>query len=600
LNPAQFDKILRQALTLPILALLAAASALFFEIQATNNTVRQIQQADASIAQAMLVEKLIVDEESGLRGFQTTGDSRFLEPYQQDQAPLEQEVSRLAGLLADYPADHQDLESLRAAHEAWRIGFATPVIATIQAGGDASDVPLNLLGKIRIDAIRAAIDTIIRDSEARRASRIGHWRAQVRITFIALLLLSALTGLLIGLFMRRRLKDVSISYGKAQNILRTRADQLFASEQSLRTTLASICDGVIATDNEGHVRMMNDVALQLTGWKQEDAYGQAVQTVFQILNRKTREPAEDPATTVHRLDRVVNQTQDFILLNRNGSECLIDNSAAPIRDKTGKMNGIVIIFRDVTTDRKTQAALLANEKLAVAGRLAATIAHEIHNPLDSVSNLLYLMQNGTTPEEGRQFLAMAQQELTRVTQISRAMLGLYRESTAPVVIDLHEMLAGLMLLMQGRFHTLQVQVTEDVPTGLRVEGFPAELRQVFTNLITNAAEAASGQRDACVHVSALPQPASSGPHGEPREDGVVVTIADNGVGIPAHQLDQLFHPFFTTKGENGTGLGLWVSQGIIRKHGGTIDVQSSTADPTHGTRINVFLAAKPHIQLAGA
>ncbi len=599
MNPAQFDKILRQVLTLPILVLLAAAGALLLAIQSTNTTVRQIQQADASITQAMLVEKLIVDEESGLRGFQTTGDPRFLQPYQESQAALDQQLSRLGSLLADFPADHHDLESLHSAQEAWRVGFAIPVIATVQAGGDASDIPLNLLGKVRIDAIRAAIDTIIRDSESRRASRIAYWSRQVHATFIALLVFSVVTGLLIGLFMRKRLHEVSQSYTRAQAVLRTRADQLFASEQSLRTTLSSICDGVIATDTEGHVGMMNEVSQQLTGWSQEDAHGLPIETVFRLLNRNTRQPVEDPATTVQRLNCVVHQSQDVLLLNRDGSERLIDNNASPIRNQSGDMTGVVTVFRDITTERQTQAALLANEKLAATGRLAATIAHEIHNPLDAVANLLFLMESGSTPEETHQFLGMAQQELTRVTQISRAMLGLYREASAPVSIEIHEMLASLLLLMQGRFNLLHVHVTEDVSPGLHIEGFPAELRQVFTNLISNAAEAATGQEKACVHLSAQPQPAEPLPDGHLQEEGVIITVADNGCGIPTHQLDQLFRPFFTTKGENGTGLGLWVSQGIIRKHGGTIDIQSSTAEQTHGTRVSVFLATKPHIHLGG-
>ena len=113
----------------------------------------------------------------------------------------------------------------------------------------------------------------------------------------------------------------------------------------------------------------------------------------------------------------------MVLLARDGSERAIADSGAPISASDGSVQGIVLVFRDITMERKTQDALLANEKLAVAGRLAATIAHEIHNPLDSVSNLLYLMRTGSSPEESKQFMAMAEQELARVTQISRAMLG---------------------------------------------------------------------------------------------------------------------------------------------------------------------------------
>jgi len=257
----------------------------------------------------------------------------------------------------------------------------------------------------------------------------------------------------------------------------------------------------------------------------------------------------------------------------------------------------VLVLRDITMERKTQEALIAHEKLAVAGRLAATIAHEIHNPLDSVSNLLYLMRNGASEEESKQFMAMAEQELARVTQISRAMLGLYRESKAPVAVDLREMLQEILLLMERRLTDLGVTVSTDLPTAISVAAFPAELRQVFTNLITNAAEAAGSA--GVVQVSIEPQAQGVDAVGQKLVSGATVVIADNGAGIPDEVQPHLFQPFFTTKGEQGTGLGLWVSRGIVNKHGGTIKLQSNTSATGHGTVVSVFLATNPTINTGG-
>jgi signal transduction histidine kinase len=259
---------------------------------------------------------------------------------------------------------------------------------------------------------------------------------------------------------------------------------------------------------------------------------------------------------------------------------------------------MVLVFRDITMERRTQEALLASEKLAVAGRLAATIAHEIHNPLDSVSNLLYLMRTGATEDESRLFMDMAEQELARVTQISRAMLGLYRESKAPVLVDLREMMQEILLLMEHRFSELRVTVHTDLPSVVTVDAFPAELRQVFTNLITNAAEAASPGGD--VRISISPLATGVGGNGQRMQAGALVAIADNGPGIPDDVRPHLFQPFFTTKGERGTGLGLWVSRGIINKHGGTIDLASDVGDSSHGTVVSVFLASKPVISAGSA
>ncbi len=255
--------------------------------------------------------------------------------------------------------------------------------------------------------------------------------------------------------------------------------------------------------------MMNPVAQQLTGWHRAGGLHRPLTDVFHIVNETTRQPVENPVAKVLRLNQIVGLANHTVLIRKDGSEIAIDDSGSPIRNEAGKLTGIVMVFRDVTMERRTHAALLANEKLAVAGRLAATIAHEIHNPLDSVANLLYLLQQDPNQPEASHFLDIAQTELARVTQISRAMLSLYRESKAPVPVNLKEMLDELLLLMEGRFNTLGVHVSTDIPPAITVDGFPAELRQVFTNLITNAAEAAGSGGSVTVRVT--PQRAGAGP-----------------------------------------------------------------------------------------
>jgi PAS domain S-box-containing protein len=400
-------------------------------------------------------------------------------------------------------------------------------------------------------------------------------------------------GVLIGLFTRNRLHSVSTAYQTTLEILGRRAEELFQSEQQLRTTLDSIGDGVITCDPEGRVQMMNPVARELTGWTQSEASGQPLEKVFRIVNETTREPVETPVAKVKRLNNIVGMANHTLLIRKDGTELNIADSGAPIRDQKGETIGIVLVFRDITMERKTQDALIANEKLAVAGRLAATIAHEIHNPLDSVSNLLYLMRNGANPEEASQFMDMAEHELTRVTQISRAMLGLYRESKAPVDVDLKEMLQEILLLLERRLTDLGIAVSTDMPKSVSIAGFPAELRQVFTNLITNAAEAAGQGGE--VKVSITPQTTSPDATGQKVQAGATVTIADNGPGISEEVQSHLFQPFFTTKGEHGTGLGLWVSRGIINKHGGAISLESDISEAAHGTVVSVFLATNPAI-----
>jgi PAS domain S-box-containing protein len=596
-NLSQFNRILRQVFLLPVVALLLTAGALYWQIRGANATVDLIQESDARIAQVATVAKLVADEESGLRGFETTSDTRFLQPYVEAESHLQAEFQRLDEVAGSDPSQKRIIEDLRSEHQTWRDAFALPVIATVRAGGQTSDVELNLQGKSLMDAVRQDLNAIIHNAEEHRAARIALWHRQLRSMLTGLLFLALSMGILIGLFTRSRLHAVSAAYKSSLDVLNRRAEEIFQSEQQLRTTLASIGDGVITCDVDGRVQMMNPVAQGLTGWSQTEAHGRPLEEVFRIVHSTTREVVENPVAKVKRLNSIVGVANHTVLVRKDGTELQIADSGAPIPDQRGGTAGIVLVFRDITMERRTQDALLASEKLAVAGRLAATIAHEIHNPLDSVSNLLYLMRTGVNEEESKQFMDMAEQELARVTQISRAMLGLYRESKAPVLVDLKEMLQEILLLMERRLIDLGVTVHTDLPAVITVDAFPAELRQVFNNLITNAAEAASPGGE--VRVSISPQAAGIDADGQKLQAGATVIIADNGSGVSEEVRPHLFQPFFTTKGEHGTGLGLWVSRGIINKHGGNIELVSNTNDGAHGTVVSVFLATKPTINAGG-
>ena len=591
----QFKRTLRQVLLLPIVACLLLAGILVWQISGANATVGLIEESDQRIALATLIEKLVVDEETGLRGYQTTSDPRFLQPYHDAEAPMQQAIVRLQAIIR--PSQAQSLNVFIEEHQLWHQAFAEPLISTIAAGGHTNDDDLNLTGRARMDSMLNSLNAIMSAAEQSRKNRIAQWRQQTRDLRFLLIGLALAIGLLIGLFTRGRMESAYAAFRHSLDLQRRRTEELFASEQNLRTTLASIGDGVIACDAEGRVQMMNPVAQELTGWSESQAHNRPLEEVFHIVDEITRQPVENPVIKVQRLQRIVGIANHATLIRKDGAELSVDDSAAPIRNAAGEITGIVMVFRDITLELKTRAALLANEKLAVAGRLAATIAHEIHNPLDSVANLLYLLRNEPKEEESKQFLQMAQTELARVTQISRAMLSLYRESKAPVRVNLKETLDELLLLMQRRFQILGVTVSADLPPEIAVEGFPAELRQVFTNLITNAAEAAGEGGSIVVRI--LPQLSGTTFTGPAVEGGAIVEIVDDGPGIQAGAREHLFQPFFTTKGERGTGLGLWVSQGIIRKHAGSIELDSRTEGPDRGTTARVFLATKPILNPAG-
>ena len=231
--------------------------------------------------------------------------------------------------------------------------------------------------------------------------------------------------------------------------------------------------------------------------------------------------------------------------------------------------GIAVFFRDITERRRAEQALRQNEKLAVAGRLAASISHEINNPLESVMNLLFLIQGDTSVSPGtKEYLATAQSELDRVSHIATQTLRFYRQSTKPARTSLKEVLESVVALYERRLRDAEIVVERNYRSTEHILAFAGELRQLFANLIGNALDAiGTGGRIGIRERRSRDW--SSG------REGIRVTIADSGQGMNTDTLKHLFQPFFSTKETTGTGLGLWVSKEIIEKHGGEIKVRSS-------------------------
>ena len=585
MNLNQLNRILLQTMLLPVVFLLLVAGLLVWQIRNAEQTVQRIQVANQNIATANLINALIVDEETGIRGYQSTSNEIFLQPYDFAVNPLQDAFVKLRSGITAELGDTSPIDELVAAHQRWVTTIAEPMIETVRTGGNSRDPGANLRGKATMDDLREIIAGIIDTEKQQNALAVDRWQSQATHTLYGVVIASLVSGILIGVFARNRLHAVTSAFQSTLVALRNETQSTYESEQRLLATLTSIGDGVVVCNSEGCIELLNDIAEQLTGWSQKDALNQAVQQVFVLADETTREPIENPFDQVKRANRLTG-TLHALLMQRESSVLQIDCSGAPIHDRFGTLLGVVIVFRDVTEQRRTQAALMASEKLAVAGRLAATIAHEIHNPLDAVVNLIYLMKSGSTPEEMQQFLQMASGELDRITQISRAMLGMYRESRTPVALQLKPIIESVLVLLERQLAHAQIKVTTIIPDNAIVTGYPAELRQVFTNLIANAADASTPGNT--IEILARIVSAPRGRVAYPRA-GVAIIINDNGTGIAPADLDRIFQPFFTTKGENGTGLGLWVSQGIIQKHGGSITAESRTAPNDKGTTITVFL-----------
>ena len=251
--------------------------------------------------------------------------------------------------------------------------------------------------------------------------------------------------------------------------------------------------------------------------------------------------------------------------------------AQPLIDALGKVAHWFGASTDIQDRKSAEGLLQRTEKLAAAGRLAATVAHEINNPLEAVGNLLYLaLQDQGLPVVSQRYLRMANEELRRVSHIVSQTLSFYRESNVPQSIDLCDLVNDVVSLYQRKLDARQIRVVRSMES-VTVEGIAGELRQVIANLMSNAVDAMEPNGVLAIEV-------------RPQKDEVRLTISDTGHGIATAVLSRIFEPFFTTKKDAGTGLGLWVSKEIVEKHQGRLDVASSQQDEDHGT---VFVMTLP-------
>lgn len=259
-------------------------------------------------------------------------------------------------------------------------------------------------------------------------------------------------------------------------------------------------------------------------------------------------------------------------------------SAGPMALPGNTARGFVITLFDIEERKRAEQALRESEKLAETGRLAATIAHEINNPLEAVTNLLYLISIlPNVPANVAEYTRLAQTELERVSHITRQTLAFHRQSDHPEPVRLGDLVASVIFLYSRQAVAKHIEIYREVRFAGEVLGYPGELRQVLSNLFANAIEACPHGGRVRIRVY------ESREYHNSQKPGVRIVIGDTGSGIAAENTHRVFEPFFTTKGAKGSGLGLWVTQGIVAKHEGFIQMRTSTQPPHNGTVFSIFL-----------
>ena len=540
-----------------VLVLIAAGVAVYLSVRTLSDASDQlVRSKDISIALEQALSSLR-DAETGQRGYLLTGRPAYLAPYAAAVATVNQQLDTIRSLSvadADARTRFEEIEQLARA----KMEELARTISLREAGQSeaALQVVLTDEGKRTMDRLRQLTEEMQAREGSRYREYLGRERSARRLSLwgggtVSILAIALLA--LLGFIVRRDTAKVR------------------ASEEQLATTLRSIGDAVIATDARGLITLMNPVAESVTGWLAADARGASLDAVFRIINEETRNTVESPVAKVLREGGIVGLANHTLLIRRDGSEVAIEDSGAPILDRSGGTIGVVLVFRDASRERAAEHALLEADRRK--DEFLATLAHELRNPLAPIRQAARVARAPAATESQvrwahevieRQVHNMARllDDLLDVSRITRGTMEIRKE-----LIELHAVMDAAIEIsrpaIEARNHALSVECQ----LRTKVYADPLRLAQVIANLLTNAAKYTE-------------------PHGQIRLtaqcDGgeLILRVSDTGIGIAAEMLPRIFEMFVQVKSvldksEGGLGIGLALARGLTELHGGSLEAQSA-------------------------
>jgi two-component system CheB/CheR fusion protein len=560
------------------------------------------------------------DAETGQRGYLLTGDKAFLEPYLMVQDSVRGNLKELRQLTSISAArKHLDaiaplmdakLAELSQVMELRRNNNTTAVTAVVISGQ----------GKQLMDSIRAEMSSFIRTEEVALAQHDAEFQSNMRSLFIIIVATSLLMLLLALSFVyfiyrekQQQLKN--LVYLETQHLLKIQEETnkqlqqanvtLQVSEEKLAVTLNSIGDAVMATDAEGHVTLLNPLAERLTGWKLTDAVGRPVEEIFRIISEETRQPAIIPVKETLKHGTILGLANHILLIARDGSECNIDDSCAPIRNLDGQVIGAVLVFRDVTERREIENGLkkaheelkeLAAELKRVArakSEFLANMSHELRTPLNSINGFSEVLCDeifGPLNEKqktyvnnvltsGKHLLLLINQILDMAKVESGKMkLAL---SNLPMKSLLNEISLLVADMVSKKKIEMSLEIADDLPD---IEADELKVKEVMYNLLSNA-------------VKFTPEGGKIGMRAKKADSEIEIVVWDTGVGIARENMEKIFEGFFRvdtpySRVTEGTGLGLPLSKKLVELHGGKFSVESEGLDRGTSVRFTLPIISK--------
>jgi PAS domain S-box-containing protein len=343
------------------------------------------------------------------------------------------------------------------------------------------------------------------------------------------------------------------------------------SSEQVAEVVSRSSDAIIALTDTGAIQNWNRGAAQIFGWQRNEALGQDLAGLLLRDNGQI-----EFAKGVTALRSGVDHTLELEGFHKSGRAIDLSISLTAHMEAPGVLVAFSAIIRDITARKLAEKALIQTEKLASVGRLASSIAHEINNPLEAVTNLLYILAGEVKSAKAKDLVQTAQDELARVSHIATHTLRFHRQSSNRTPLDFSALFESVVGLYRARLSNSGI-MTEIKTTGARsLYCYEGELRQIIVNIVANAYDSMkSGGR--------LLLRARNATDWRTGAKNVRLTVADTGTGIDREILSRMFEPFFTTKGIGGTGLGLWITQGLVEHNRGTIKLRSATGPRKSGT-----------------
>ncbi len=541
------------------------------------------------------LESTMKDAETGQRGFLISGDERYLDPYRDATARLPTLLKRMKSS----PSNHlraddlailgklidRKLTELRATvDERQAQGFdAAAAIVKGDEGRATMDELRNTVARIKSDQlISLQHEVALNDETTRTRTVVFILTGILNIAFLVW------AYRLISRALRDRDRALAIAQGRGR--------ELQEQKDLLSVTLGSIGDCVVVTDKEGRINFMNEVAERVTGWKFAEARGQPTNNIFRVMNEKTRQPIENPVDRVLKEGVVVGLANHTLLIRKDGTEVPIDDSGAPIRDESGELRGVVLIFRDFSDHRRIENELRsarddAEEANKAKDRFLAMLSHELRTPLTPVLATLNLWEAGkdlppTLAADVRMLRRSVELEariiddLLDLTRISRGMLSLNPENT-----DVHAVLTFLIDLSQNELREKKLETVLELKAARHhVHADTARLQQVFWNVLRNAIKFTDAEGKVRVTTS------------NDASGGIVIEVSDTGIGMTRETISRMFLPFEQADPNRksrygGLGLGMAISRALVELLGGKLAVQSDGLE--RGSTFTITLPTTP-------